>query len=155
MVYLKLGVIAVFCDFQLHRHGVNTLIDGDSFHFRMSKLQPSRLVAFDLFKTTIERKMIGWKWFALNWQRKEMRNNENMRIAKVQSLVSLSLQLLPSRILYVNRQTDCVACRAVCARWRWSLYQVYQRFSFVPKTILLPMSFVAIESSNAIHQMGK
>jgi hypothetical protein len=61
-------------------HGVNTLIDGDSFHLRMSKLQPSRLVAFDLFKTTIERKMIGWNWFALNWKRKEMRNNENMRI---------------------------------------------------------------------------
>jgi hypothetical protein len=47
--------------------------------------------------------------------------------------VSLRLQL-PSRILYVYRQTDCVACQAVCMRQRWSLYQAYQRFSVVWKT---------------------
>jgi hypothetical protein len=47
--------------------------------------------------------------------------------------VSLSLQL-PSRILYVYRRTDCVACQAVCRRQRWSLYQAYQTFSVVLKT---------------------
>jgi hypothetical protein len=66
---------------------------------------------------TIERNMTGWNWFAFNWKRKEMRNNENLRMLfcqGIQSLVFLWACSCHLRILYVYRQTDCVACRAVC-----------------------------------------
>ena len=100
----------------------------------MSKLQPSRLVAFNVFKIDDREKDDWMELICLKLKEKgDEKQREHANFTKAQSLVSLSLQL-PSRILYVYRQTDCVACRAVCVRRRWSLYQVYQRFSVVLKT---------------------
>jgi hypothetical protein len=94
----------------------------------MSKLQPSRFVAFNECIHNHDREKDDWmELICLKLKEKgDEKQREHANFTKGQS-VSLRLQM-PSRILYVYQRTDCVAGQAVCARQRCSIYQVYQRF---------------------------
>jgi hypothetical protein len=108
----------------------------------MSKLQPSRFVAFNECIQNHDREKDDWmELICLKLKEKgDEKQREHANFTKAQS-VSLSLQL-PSRILYVYRRTDCVAGQAVCVRQRWSLYQVYQRFAIAGMIRCIYITFI-------------